>query len=161
MRWVMALGLGVPQLSTGVWAILAPRSFFDDFPGFGPSLVGAEPPFNRHLITDVGAAFLATGVALVVAAVIARRTAVRLALVTYLVFAVPHTTYHAGHEADGLSSGEDVLNVTLLLSGVGLAALLLWLASRAQARAAAVVDEESVSDTDARHAEHAATRPPE
>jgi hypothetical protein len=137
---MMALGLGVPQLLTGVWAIGAPRSFFDDFPGVGPALVGGEPPYNRHLMTDVGAAFLATGVALVVAAVIARRVAVFLALATYLAFALPHVIYHAGHEAVGLSNGENAFNVLLLASGVGLALLLLWFTWRAHDPAVAVAD---------------------
>jgi hypothetical protein len=86
------------------------------------------------LITDVGGAFLATGVALVLAAVIARRVAVGRALVTYLAFTVPHVTDHAGHHASGLSSGENALNLVLLTSGVGLTVLLLWFAGDVRLR---------------------------
>ena len=126
VRWGVLIAVAVPQLITGVWAVLAPRSWFDDFPGIGPVLVGAEPPFNRHLATDAGGAFLATGVALLIAVVWPRRQLVALALVTFLTFAVPHTIYHAAHEAPGLSSGEDAMNVMLLVGGVGAAVVLLW-----------------------------------
>jgi uncharacterized membrane protein len=120
------IALAVPQLVTGLWAVVAPESWFDDFPGVGPALVGAEPPFNRHLATDAGGAFLATGVALAIAVVWPRRQLVAMAIVTYLTFAVPHTIYHAAHEAPGLSSGEDAVNVMLLVGGIAAAAVLLW-----------------------------------
>ena len=71
---------------------------------------------------------------MVIAAVIARRAAVGLALATYLAFAVPHAIYHAGHEAPGLSGGEEAFNVLLLTGGVGLAMLLLWFTWRARDR---------------------------
>src|SRR5262245_53894337 len=120
------LAVAVPQLATGLWAVLAPRRWFDDFPGIGPALVGAEPPYNQHLATDAGGAFLATGVALVIAVIWPRRQLVMLALVTYLTFSIPHAIYHAAHEAPGLSGAEDVMNLVLLFSGVALAAALLW-----------------------------------
>ena len=126
VRWGVLIVLVVPQLLTGVWAVLAPRNFFDEFPGVGPLLVAAEPPFNRHLTTDAGGAFLATGVALLIAVVWPRRQLVMMAIVTYLAFALPHTIYHAANEAPGLSSGEDVVNVLMLVSAVGAAVVLLW-----------------------------------
>jgi hypothetical protein len=125
------LAVAVPQLATGLWAVLAPRRWFDDFPGIGPALVGAEPPYNQHLATDAGGAFLATGVALLIAVIWPRRQLAVLALVTYLTFAIPHAVYHAAHEAPGLSSAEDAANVMLLFIGVAVAAGLLWGAWRA------------------------------
>jgi hypothetical protein len=138
VRWGLLVFVAVPQLVTGIWAVLAPRHWFDEFPGLGPMLVAAEPPFNRHLATDAGGAFLATGVAAAIAVVWPRRQLVTLALVTYLAFAIPHTIYHAAHEAPGLSSGEDVVNVVMLLSAVIAAAVLLWGAWRAAPRQAPV-----------------------
>ena len=123
VRWGVLVVLAVPQLATGAWVVLAPQSWFDDFPGFGPALVGAEPPFNRHLATDAGSAFLATGVALAIAVIWLRRQLVMLVLATYLASAIPHTLYHVAHEAPGLSSGEHVTNAALLVvAGV----VLLW-----------------------------------
>jgi len=65
----VAAAIGVPQVVIGLWALAAPKSWFDSFPGFAPRVVAAEPPYNEHLASDVGAGFLATGVVLVVAAV--------------------------------------------------------------------------------------------
>jgi len=128
-RWVR-IGLGVAlapaQLLTGLWAICKPRSWFDDFPGLGPALVAAEPPFNAHLATDAGGGFLATGVALAAAAVLARRSAVCVALLAYLSLAVPHLGYHASNPAAGLSSTAQAVNLAMLSSGVAMAVLLGW-----------------------------------
>jgi hypothetical protein len=42
-------------LVTGLWALLAPRSFYDSFPGgSGMHWVSADGPYNRHLVGDVG-----------------------------------------------------------------------------------------------------------
>ena len=128
-RWVrlgMVVALAAPQLVVGLWAVLAPRSWFDSFPGLDPRLVAAEPPFNAHLATDAGAGFLATGIALLVAALIARRGAVYVSLATYAAFAVPHALYHAINPAPGLTGGEDLLNVLVLASGIVMAAVLAW-----------------------------------
>lgn len=126
VRWGTLIALAVPQLLIGVWAVLAPRHFFDEFPGVGPLLVAAEPPFNRHLMTDAGGAFLATGVALLIAVVWPRRQLMMMAIVTYLAFAIQHAFYHAAHEAPGLSSSEDAMNVLMLVSSVIAAGVLLW-----------------------------------
>ena len=120
------VALAVPQLVTGLWAVLMPRAWFDDFPGIGPALVGAEPPYNQHLATDAGGAFLTTGVALLIAVMWPRRQLATMALVTYLTFAIPHAVYHAAHEAPGLSSAGDAANVMVLFVGVVMAAGLLW-----------------------------------
>jgi hypothetical protein len=130
VRLGMAFGLAGPQLVVGVWAVAAPRSWFDSFPGLDPRLVAAEPPFNAHLATDAGAGFLATAAGLLVAAALARRTAAYVALAAYAAFAVPHVLYHAVNPAPGLTGGEDALNVVVLASGVVLAAVLAWGAAR-------------------------------
>ena len=136
-RWVrigvLAL-LAVPQLVIGTWAVLAPESWFDSFPGFDPRLVAADPPYNAHLATDAGAGFLATGLALAVAAVWGRRSGVIIALVAYAGFSVPHVLFHALNPAPGLTGSEDVLNVLVLVSGLVFAAVLAWGAYRSTDR---------------------------
>ena len=126
--------LAVPQLLTGLWAVLATRSWWENYPGIGPDLVAALPPFNEHLASDAGAGFLATGLALAIAAATGRRPHVELALVTYLAFTVPHTIHHATHEAPSLSGAEDALAVGFLAGGAVLAAVLLVAAHRDHAR---------------------------
>ena len=125
-RWVRIglIVLAAGQLFTGLWAVIATRSWFDDFPGLGPRLVAAEPPYNAHLAADAGAGFLATGVALLAAAVWAQRSAVYVALLAYLTFAVPHLIFHLRHPADALTGGEQLLNLALLGGPVALAAVL-------------------------------------
>ena len=126
VRLGLVVLLAVPQLVTGLWAVFARKDFYESFPGVDPRLVAAEPPFNAHLVTDAGAGFLATGLALVVAAVLARRSGVIVALVAYLAFAVPHAVYHAMNPAPGLTGTEDVRNVVVLFAGVVAALVLAW-----------------------------------
>ena len=125
-RIVMLLVLAVPQLLTGAWAVFAPQSFYDDFPGVGPALVGRDGPFNAHLVTDAGAGFLAIGACVAIAALLGGRARCRLALVTYLVLESPHATFHLLHRADGLSGAGELIGIGGVLSGVAVAVALLW-----------------------------------
>jgi hypothetical protein len=128
-RWVrvgIIVTLAIPQLVVGTWALLAPESWYESFPGFDPRLVAAEPPYNQHLVSDVGAGFFATGLGLLLAAVLANRVAVLVALATYAAFTLPHVIYHASHPADALSGAEDAANVLVLGSGLVLAAVFAW-----------------------------------
>lgn len=91
-------GLGVLSLSAlmvGLWALFSPRSFYEDFPSPGREWVSTLGPYNGHLVVDVGAMYLALGVLLMAAAVSLGRELVRVSLVAWLVFAVPHSVYHA------------------------------------------------------------------
>ncbi len=105
----------------GLWALLAPRWFYDDFPTSSMHWVATDGPYNRHLVSDVGSFYLALG-ALTVAA-LARPALSRLAGVVWLVFSVPHWLYHSAHL--GLYGTRDqVLNEVTLVGVVILAALL-------------------------------------
>ena len=96
--------LAVPQLAIGIWAMVAPHHWYENFPGVHPHLISAEPPYNAHLATDAGIGFFATGVGLVLAAALGAVDRVSTSRsVTFLAFAVPHTLYHALHEAPGLT----------------------------------------------------------
>lgn len=130
VRWTLLVALAVPQLAVGLWGLLATRNWYENFPGVGPDLVAAIPPFNEHLAADAAGAFVATGVALLIAALVPRRELVLMALATYLAFAVPHTVHHLTHDAPGLSSAEDIYNNVLLVAQVLLAAVLAWAAWR-------------------------------
>lgn len=135
VRWTLLIGLAVPQLAVGVWGLAATRNWYENFPGVGPDLVAAIPPFNQHLASDAAGAFVATGTALLIAAVVPRRELVLMALATYLAFALPHTVHHLTHEAPGLTSGEDLYNNVLLVAQI-LLALVLALAAWRPASAA-------------------------
>jgi hypothetical protein len=126
IRLGVILTLALPHLVIGLWALLAPRSWFDSFPGFGPGLIAAEPPYNHHLVSDVGAGFFAIGVALLVAAVWARRSGLQVALIAFAAFTLPHVIFHATHPADALTTAENVANSLALASGLALAVVFSW-----------------------------------
>jgi hypothetical protein len=120
----------------GLWAALAPESFYDSFPGAGMHWVAADGPYNRHLITDVGAMYLALVV--VTAGALRRPEWVRLAAAAWLAFGVPHWLYHSAHL--GLYGPRDqVLNEVALAGAVVLALLILvptdrWARDRTEVR---------------------------
>src|SRR5438094_3454884 len=87
---IVAAGNGV----VGLWASLAPHSFYDDFPGGGRHWVAVDGPFNEHLVRDFGALNLALALVLIVALVVGSRLLVTTAAGAALLFAVPHTLYH-------------------------------------------------------------------
>jgi hypothetical protein len=128
-RWVrlgVAVTLAAPQLVVGVWAVSAPKSWFESFPGFDPRLVAADPPYNEHLATDVGAGFVAIGVVLLVAAIWANRAAMAIALLGFAAFTLPHVVYHATSPSDALTGVENVVNVVTLANGLVLATVFAW-----------------------------------
>jgi nucleoside-diphosphate-sugar epimerase len=91
--WAMALF----SLFAGLWQQFAPRSFYDDFPGFGMHWVSVDGPYNEHLMRDLGGASLAVAVMLFFALARPSVGLVRVAAAALLVSQVPHFTYHATH----------------------------------------------------------------
>lgn len=60
--WGIRIGLLLlagSALPVGFWARISPRSFYGDFPVAGRHWASALDPFNEHLISDVGAGYLA------------------------------------------------------------------------------------------------------
>lgn len=79
----------------GGWAYLAPRHWYDDFPGFGLRWLPRLGPYDEHLAKDVGALYLALVVLTLVALGRPRdRALTRIVGVTWLVFNVLHLAYH-------------------------------------------------------------------
>lgn len=99
--------LCVASLWTGGWAYLAPRSFYDDFPGGGSNWVSLLPPFNEHLTTDVGGFYLAFGVLFGWAVVTLARSLLVALLTAYLLASVLHVGYHLTH-LEGYSTADKV-----------------------------------------------------
>jgi hypothetical protein len=89
---VLALGAAVP----GAWAMLAPRSFYDDFPG-PRSWVSELPPYNAHLVTDVGAFYLAFTVLFAWAALRPDRALVLPLCTGWALFGSVHLAWHVTH----------------------------------------------------------------
>jgi len=124
--WLRAglLLLASASLVVGVWALLVPRSFYDDFPLPGRDWVSTLGPYNEHLVRDVGALNLALGVLLATAALPLERRLVRVSLAAYLVYAVPHFVFHLT-QVHHFSPFDNVVNMIVLGLAVLLPALLL------------------------------------
>jgi hypothetical protein len=90
------LFVAATPLAGGLWALLFPRAFYDDFPLPGGDWVSTLGPYNEHLVRDYGALNLAMAVMLLAAGVLLERRLAQVALITWLVFEVPHFVFHVG-----------------------------------------------------------------
>ena len=136
----LLLALGVPQALIGLWALLGPQSFYDDFPAGTDGWVHVLGPFDEHLVTDVGSLFVALGLVLAFAAFSLRRGAVVAAAAGWLVFAVPHFLWHM-FNLEPYATADALANTFTLgwtvLGGI----LVLVLALRQEPRPAAAATE--------------------
>jgi hypothetical protein len=127
---VMAASSGL----IGLWAQLAPRSFYDDFPGGGRHWVSADGPYNEHLVRDVGGLNLALTVVAVVAAIVLVRVLVQTAAVATLAFAIPHLAYHSAH-TDLYGTSDAAASIFSLALGALVPIVVLIVTSREPASA--------------------------
>ncbi|HZA78509.1 MAG TPA: hypothetical protein VE623_19185 [Acidimicrobiales bacterium] len=110
--------LALAALQVGLWLVISPRSFYDDFRGFGRTWVSVDGPYNEHAFRDFGDSQLAIAVVLLAAFLRPQRYLVRTAALVYLLFAVPHLLYHAT-ELDVYDNGDQVaITVSLGISVV-------------------------------------------
>lgn len=114
-------------LSIGLVATVAPRSFYDDFPFFA-GWVELLPPYNEHLVTDVGGLYLGFAVMLAFAAWTLEATLVRAVACGWLLSAALHLGFHA-HHLDGFSAADAIGELTSLGFLVVLPAVVLWAAA--------------------------------
>jgi hypothetical protein len=105
--------LAVVSLPVGLWAAVAPRGFYDDFPGGGRTWVAADGPYNEHLVRDFGALNLALTVVTVVALVTLGRAVVLAAAGAWIAYAAPHLVYHLRH-LDVYDASDKAANVVAL-----------------------------------------------
>jgi len=139
-RLAVRLGLGwltLSALQIGVWALLAPQSFYDGFPGFGRSWVAADGPYNEHLVRDVGALNLAIAALLIYAAIRLTRELVTIAAIASLVWGAPHLLYHLFH-TEGLSAADNFFSLSGLALSLVFAGLLLWASGRIESHEGAI-----------------------
>lgn len=139
---LIRLALGYLAFSMGVVAVsilLAPRAFYDDFPGW-TQWVSVLPPFNEHLIRDFGAAGLGLTVLAVLAAVWMDRRLVQAAAIAICLGTLPHAIYHST-TTEALSTGDNVLSVGALYLQALVPLAILYLASARQQRIPAPASE--------------------
>jgi hypothetical protein len=143
--WVTAalVVLAVPNLVAGLWGLVAPEHWFDNFPGWAPRLVAAFPPFNEHLATDAASGLFAAGVGATIALWWRRRDVVIVAMAAFLAFAFPHAVFHLAHPADALSGVEDLVNTVTLWAAVAIAVAILMVAIRSERHASGCVPDDT------------------
>lgn len=125
-RSALAL-LFVAALSIGLPATAFPRHFYDDFP-FLTHWVELLPPFNEHLVTDVGGLYLGFAVLFGWAAWNFERALVRPLCIAWLVTASIHLIFHAGH-LEGFGTADAIAEIASLALLLVPAAVALWAGS--------------------------------
>jgi hypothetical protein len=124
LQQVAAVVLTLSAAYVGTWALLAPRSFYDDFPLPGRDWVSLAGPYDEHLVRDVGGLYLALGLMTLWAALRPWTDLLAVVGVAWEVFSVPHVIFHAGH-LDGLETFDKLAELVSLGATVLLAALLM------------------------------------
>jgi hypothetical protein len=121
----LALGfVFLAAVTIGLTAALAPRTFYDDFP-FLAHWVELLPPYNEHLVTDVGGLYLGFSVLFAWAAWSLERALVLPLCVAWLLAATIHLIFHAGH-LEGFSSGDAIAEIAGLALLLVAPAVAIW-----------------------------------
>jgi hypothetical protein len=135
-KWVVRIVLVIwaaVSLQLAVWALFAPRSFYDDYPGFGRHWVSVDGPYNEHFVRDFGALNLALAVVTIAALITLSKPMVIAVAVAWLAWGVPHLVYHLRH-LDLYSTTDKVLNVVALAALPVVAVVVLALTLTSPAR---------------------------
>lgn len=111
---------GLIVIGIGGWAFLDPRSFFDN--------VATFPPFNEHLLHDIGAFEIGLGAVLVIAAF--ERDSLVAAFAGVGVGMAVHAVSHAIDTELGTSPGDPWIGAVVALALLGVAAWRLRAISR-------------------------------
>src|SRR4051794_29966437 len=126
----LAITIGV----VAAWILLAPKGFYDTFPGGGTHWVSALPPYNEHLERDFGATGLGLAVLAALAALWMDRRVIQAAAISLFVAGVPHFAYHLT-TTGRYSTGDNIATLTGLALDFLLPLAVLYLVSdRAQRR---------------------------
>jgi hypothetical protein len=91
---IVLLLVAAAQAEIGVWGTVAPRSFFDSYPGFGRHWVAMLGPYDEHLLRDFAGAELGFAVLLAAAAAWFTRPLVLAACTAFIAATLPHFIYH-------------------------------------------------------------------
>ena len=124
VQQVAAGALTLSAAFVGIWALFAPRSFYDDFPLPGHDWVNLAGAYDEHLVRDVGGLYLALGVMTAWAALRPQVDLFRVVGIAWEVFSIPHLIFHLGH-LDELDTADQIGQSASLGATVVLAALLI------------------------------------
>jgi hypothetical protein len=113
--------LAIAALSVGLPALLIPEWFFDDYPAF-TAWITLLPPYNEHLVSDVGGLYLGFGILFIWALFKPSRQLILPVCGAFLVVQVIHFLFHVGHLGD--YSTFEAISQTIGLSVIVLASLI-------------------------------------
>ena len=125
----LAVTIGVVAL----YILIAPRSFYDDFPTGPAEWVSALPPYNEHLERDFGAAGLGLATLATLAAVWLERRVVQAAAICLFVGSLPHAIYHST-TTESYSAADNVASLGGLWLQTLLPLAIFYLATKGQER---------------------------
>jgi hypothetical protein len=111
-------------LLIGLTAALAPRTFYDDFP-FLAHWVELLPPYNEHLVTDVGGLYLGFAILFAWAAWSLDRTLVRAVSVAWMLPATLHLIFHSAH-LGGFGSADAIAEIASLALLLAPPPIAIW-----------------------------------
>lgn len=123
VRGVAALGL-LFWLGSGVWAFLAPQSFYDN--------LATYPPYNEHLFHDIGAFSIGIGSFVVFA--LLRWSPLQVALGGVAVASVLHAVAHIMDSGEG-GKDSDPINLSIFALLMVAAAVMTHRSARQRASA--------------------------
>jgi hypothetical protein len=106
------VALAASAALVGLPALFAPRSFYDDFPGLR-HWVDLLPPYNQHLVTDVGGLYLGFAIVFAWAAWRPARDLVFAACAGWTFAALAHFIFHATH-LDNFGTGDAIAELVSL-----------------------------------------------
>jgi len=127
--------VSIPAAQLAIWATVAPRSFYDDFPGGGRAWVSPSGPYNEHLVRDVGAFNIGLLVVAILAAVTLERRLVQASLLASIAAGTPHLIFHLT-DTESLSTGDNIASLTGLFLIVAVPLALLPMTRRRSEAAA-------------------------
>jgi uncharacterized BrkB/YihY/UPF0761 family membrane protein len=116
--------------SIGLTATLAPHTFYNDFP-FLSHWVDLLPPYNEHLVTDVGGLYLGFAVLFAWAARTVQPTLVRATCCAWLLTEALHLGFHATH-LDGFDTADAIGQLASLAFLLIPPVVALWAVSDAR-----------------------------
>jgi hypothetical protein len=124
VAWTLG-ALAAVSLVVGLYAFVWPHSFYDHVVG-----VDRLPPYNQHLLTDVGGFYLGFAVLFAWAAVDRGRALVLPTCAAWIVVQALHLAYHVTH-LEHFSVATAVAQTVLLAAAPALALAAALLGARA------------------------------
>jgi hypothetical protein len=140
VRHTLPIRIGLIYLAVtigwlAVWILVAPRGFYDNFPGGSTHWVSALPPYNEHLERDFGGAALGLAVLASLAALWMEKRVIQAAALSLLAAGIAHLAYHLT-TTEHYSTADNFGTLTGLALNVVLPLGLLYLVSDRAQRAA-------------------------